>query len=106
MCLRRGKRIVSEKLTVKAMIQIFCNHHHGTAKGSICEKCFSLYLYAIDRLDRCPYGENKGTCKKCNIHCYNLPMRNEIKEVMRYAGPRMLYHHPLMTLRHLYRELI
>ncbi|MBQ1981272.1 MAG: nitrous oxide-stimulated promoter family protein, partial [Alistipes sp.] len=28
------------------------------------------------------------------------------REVMRYAGPRMIYSHPLMAFRHLYYEMI
>jgi hypothetical protein len=28
-------------------------------------------------------------------------MREQIRAVMRYAGPRMLYRHPIMTLQHM-----
>lgn len=32
-------------------------------------------------------------------------MRQRMQEVMRYAGPRMLWHHPVAAIRHLWREL-
>lgn len=32
-------------------------------------------------------------------------MRDRVKAVMRYAGPRMIIHHPLMALRHMLDNL-
>ena len=29
-------------------------------------------------------------------------MREKIRQVMRYSGPRMIFHHPIAALRHLY----
>jgi len=29
-------------------------------------------------------------------------MREQIRAVMRYSGPRMLLHHPLMTFHHIW----
>ncbi|HIA83457.1 MAG TPA: hypothetical protein EYO06_01650 [Candidatus Marinimicrobia bacterium] len=31
-------------------------------------------------------------------------MGSQIKTVMKYAGPRMLLHHPIMTIRHYFDE--
>jgi hypothetical protein len=28
-------------------------------------------------------------------------MREKIREVMRFSGPRMIFHHPIMAIRHL-----
>ena len=28
-------------------------------------------------------------------------MRKKIREVMRFSGPRMIFHHPVMAVRHL-----
>ncbi|MBQ2121879.1 MAG: nitrous oxide-stimulated promoter family protein, partial [Bacteroidaceae bacterium] len=67
------------------MIQIYCRHHHKSDRGSICDECFSLYIYAIHRLDRCPFGEGKGNCKQCPIHCYKPDRREQIRRVMRYS---------------------
>ena len=38
------------------------------------------------------------------VYCYHPKMRQKIKEVMRFAGPRMIWYHPIWTLKHLWRE--
>lgn len=93
-------RIEREKETVSRMIAIYCRNHHGGK--TVCSDCRSLEEYAHHRLDRCKFGEHKTTCKKCRIHCYKPAMREEIAKVMRYSGPRMLFHHPIAALRHLF----
>lgn len=98
------KRIAEEKRTVEAMVRIYCRGKHGN-KG-ICENCRALLDYAFTRLDRCPQASAKPTCAKCAIHCYCPEMRESIRITMRYAGPRMLFHHPIMSIRHLWRETI
>ncbi len=55
---------------------------------------------ACERLDRCVYGPEKPTCFTCPIHCYRREMRDAIREVMRYAGPRMLKRHPILAIAH------
>jgi len=50
------------------------------------------------------YQERKPTCALCPIHCYKPAMREQIRDVMRYAGPRMLRHHPILSIRHLLEE--
>lgn len=82
------------------MIRIYCRAHH-TVKDSLCPDCQSLCDYALARLDRCPFGAEKTTCANCSIHCYKPAMREQIKVVMRYAGPRMLVHHPILALLHM-----
>jgi len=92
-------RMVRERRTIKAMIHIYCHGRHGT-RDELCPECHELLEYAIERLDKCPFQESKTTCAKCPIHCYKPAMREEIRAVMRYAGPRMLYRHPILTLFH------
>ena len=93
-------RIQREKRTVAAMMEIYCRAHHGT-KGSLCEECLGLEAYAVCRLDRCPFGDQKSTCAHCLVHCYKPDMRERTKVVMRFAGPRMLWKDPVMAIRHL-----
>lgn len=45
----------------------------------------------------------KTTCKKCPVHCYSPDMREKIRAVMRYSGPRMIFLHPFAAIRHLAR---
>ncbi|WP_420213628.1 nitrous oxide-stimulated promoter family protein, partial [Klebsiella pneumoniae] len=40
-------------------------------------------------------------CKQCPVHCYQPAKREEMKQIMRWAGPRMLWRHPILTIRHL-----
>ena len=82
-----------------AMIGCYCRGHHGTG-GELCADCRWLLDYATGRLQRCPFGETKPTCAKCPIHCYQPQMRERVKAVMRYAGPRMIWRHPILAVRH------
>ena len=103
--------IEQEKKTVRQMIEICCHgkmHTPSTNSGSgkgLCEECSTLLDYAYTRLDHCKFGEKKPTCKKCPIHCYKPDMKKKMREAMRYAGPRMMWYHPIVAIRHLIREL-
>ena len=92
-------RIAREKRTIEVMVTIYCRAHHGAA-GELCADCREVLDYAWRRLDRCPFGAEKPTCANCPIHCYKPAMKAKAKSVMRYAGPRMCYRHPLLALRH------
>ncbi len=92
-----------EEKTIRVMIVIYCEDHHQT-HGELCPDCASLFEYAQARLGKCPWGENKPACANCTIHCYRPAMRDEIREVMRYAGPKMLFRHPVLAVEHLLRE--
>lgn len=95
------KKLEREKKTVAAMIGVYCRDHHDTAGKTLCADCSELLEYAEKRLDKCPFGENKGACSKCEIHCYKPDMRKYVTEVMRYSGPKMLKKHPLLAIDHL-----
>ena len=88
-----------EKRTVRVMIDIYCRAHHGTS-GTLCSECDGLLAYAFCRLDRCPFGAKKTACARCRAHRYSATMRKRIKDAMRYAGPRMLYRHPILAVLH------
>lgn len=82
------------------MIAIYCRAHHGTEP--LCSDCRELAEYAERRIDACPYGAAKPTCVNCPTHCYKPSMREKIRSVMRYAGPRMLLRHPILAVLHLF----
>ena len=94
-------RLVREHRTIEQMVGIFCNDHHGTAKGDTCEECAGLLEYAHRRLDACRYQEHKPTCANCPSHCYKPSMKKRVMEVMGYSGPRMMLRHPYHALMHL-----
>ena len=92
-------RLKRERQTMRAMIVCYCRGVHHT-RGALCAECQSLVDYAMMRLEHCPFEENKPTCAKCPIHCYQPALREQTKAVMRYAGPRMLWKHPILAIRH------
>ena len=95
------RNIVLDLRTVSAMVHIFCEGVHRSARGSLCEGCRSLLEYSTGRLEKCPFGPEKTTCRECPIHCYRPVERAEMKDVMRFAGPRMLWRRPWLAMRHL-----
>lgn len=88
-----------EKQTVSLMIRLYCKKKHGTKKA-LCPDCEALTRYAMKRSDKCPFMETKTFCSNCKVHCYKPEMREKIREVMRFSGPRMIFSHPIMALRH------
>lgn len=88
-----------EKLMVSQMIALYCRKKHHT-RGSLCDTCRELSEYAILRSDKCPFMETKTFCSNCKVHCYKPEMRERIREVMRFSGPRMIFHHPVAAIRH------
>ena len=94
-----GQRLAREWQTIAAMVHCYCERHHDT-KTALCPECRELLDYAAVRLERCQFGVEKPVCVKCPVHCYQPARREQVKAVMRYAGPRMLWRHPILSLRH------
>ncbi|NDW17528.1 nitrous oxide-stimulated promoter family protein [Dysgonomonas sp. 216] len=90
-----------DKTTVSRMIAIYCRSKHRSTSG-ICEACKLLENYARLKLEKCRFGESKPSCKICPIHCYKPDMKEQIRTVMRYAGPRMIFHYPFAAIMHLF----
>lgn len=94
------KRLAREHLTMAKMIGIYCSAHHVDSGDTLCTECEAFLNYAERRLLKCPYGEDKPTCANCPVHCYKPAQRAKAKEIMRYAGPRMLFRHPFLAIAH------
>lgn len=88
-----------EKQMVSQMIALYCRRNHHT-KGKLCPDCAALSAYAQARSDRCPFMETKTFCSNCRVHCYKPEMREKIRAVMRFSGPRMIFSHPVAAIRH------
>ena len=106
------KKRALEADVMSEMIAIYCRgqgHPHRTAEQdgapALCPDCRRLLAYARDRIIRCPRMEVKSFCSACPVHCYSRDMREQIRTVMRYSGPRMLLHRPIMTLHHIWIDL-
>ena len=92
-----------EKEVIELMIRIYCDHKHEGEP--FCSSCRELLDYSIHRIDHCPFMEDKTYCSNCKVHCFNEEMRASIREVMRFSGPRMLVHHPIMAIDHVFQSL-
>ena len=82
------------------MIALYCRKQHHTLRGSLCPECQQLHDYALARIEHCPFMETKTFCSACKVHCYQPEMREKIRTVMRWAGPRMLPVHPVLSIKH------
>jgi hypothetical protein len=96
--LLRRKR---ELRTIQVMIRMYCRRHHADSRIRLCQECAALFDYAERRLELCVFGEAKPTCVNCSVHCYSAEKREQIRVVMKWAGPRMLFRYPLLAVFHL-----
>ena len=97
-----------ELKTIKLMTVIYCKAHHqdsvcndGVCNDSVCDDCAAFIKHAEQKLDRCVYGELKPACKACPIHCYKPEQKEQARLIMRYSGPKMLFKHPILAIKHL-----
>lgn len=88
-----------EKEIVSFMIALYCKKKHG--HKTLCPECAALEAYARQRSEACPFMENKTFCSNCRVHCYKKDMREKIREVMQFSGPRMMFYHPAMAVHHI-----
>ncbi len=81
---------------------MYCSAKHGTPKGQLCDDCRQVLDYAIKKIDYCVWGIKKPACDVCPVHCFKDDMRQKMIEIMRYAGPRMTWKHPILAFAHLF----
>jgi hypothetical protein len=103
---KQKKSFARDMVTITKMTEMYCSAHHADSHSALCEDCADFVDYIEVRLQKCPYGENKPTCANCPVHCYKPARREQGNAIMRYAGPRMLFRHPLLTLAHYLQGLI
>lgn len=108
-----------EAQMVSQMIALWCRGHHGGGHAveqagddgpvrvklglrtiTLCPECAELQKYAIARIEHCPHMGTKTFCSACPSHCYRPAMREKIREVMRWSGPRMIRYRPVTAVRH------
>lgn len=97
------KKRKDELRVIEMMIQIYCKKKHGH-KHDLCEECQELLEYAKMRIEKCPFMEEKTFCSNCRVHCYKKDMREKVKDVMRFSGPRMMFVRPDLVILHAYHS--
>ncbi len=98
------KKRQKEQYVVEEMIRLYCRKNHSREyrqAGQMCPVCQTLSDYAKLRSEKCPFMKEKTFCANCKVHCYKPQMREQIRQVMRFSGPRMLLYHPVLAVWHL-----
>lgn len=87
---------------IGTFVEIYCTGKHGdtarklftlpdgVGERSFCHECSGFMEYAIARRMKCPLEAEKPSCKHCRIHCYAPEPRKKVREIMGYAGRKLL----------------
>ncbi|OGT97669.1 MAG: hypothetical protein A2079_05680 [Geobacteraceae bacterium GWC2_48_7] len=83
-------------------VEVYCIGKHGDTARKLfilpggagerifCQECFSFMEYAIAKRMKCPLETEKPSCKHCRIHCYASEQREKVREIMGYAGRKLM----------------
>lgn len=84
------------------MIKLYCKNNckDSNKDGDLCNECINLIDYSKKRINLCRNKETKTFCSTCETHCYSPKMKESIKNVMRFSGPRMLIYNPKLATYH------
>ncbi|NLE84739.1 MAG: nitrous oxide-stimulated promoter family protein [Chloroflexi bacterium] len=94
-----AKILQQEQATLEQIIGLYCHTRHRT-KGSLCVECQELLDYARERVSHCQFLPDKPVCARCPVHCYKRSYREKVREMMRFAGPRLIFKDPIAVVRH------
>ena len=112
------ERIDRDLHTLTRFIEVCCNHWHKrdarsevSLKGMnihalmgrsivLCGGCAKLLAHAVYKRSHCPM-DPKPACKKCPSHCYHPMFRQQIREVMKFSGRKLVLSGRLDYLWHL-----
>lgn len=72
----------------------------GLEERTLCPECAAFLEYAVTKRLKCPLETEKPTCKHCRIHCYDKPRREKVREIMAYAGRKLMMRGRLDYLWH------
>lgn len=72
----------------------------GMGERTLCPECAAFLEYAIRKRLNCPLEAEKPTCKHCRIHCYDKPHCEKVREIMAYAGRKLMMRGRLDYLWH------
>lgn len=100
-------KITRDLRILAQFIRIYCRHKHADAAKSqprlkgfdfqqlgikpleLCGGCAKLLAHAFVKRAHCPFNP-KPACKHCQSHCYQPDYREQIREVMRYSGRKLV----------------
>jgi hypothetical protein len=112
------KELRRDLKTLVRFVETYCRHKHPDAgkepvrlkphdveaiRGKpvpLCHDCTKLLAHAFVKRANCPF-EPKPACKHCPDHCYHPTYRRQIREVMKFAGRKLVLSGRLDYLIHL-----
>lgn len=92
-------------LTLRNLFGIYCRKNHAPEKGVLCSSCQSELKYAVHKTKICTEKDMGKTCSECRVHCFEPEHREKIREIMRFSGPRLMWSHPLLSMRYVFIKL-
>ncbi len=110
--------LLADLRTLVRFVEVYCHHRHREAgmcvvdskvvdlqtlaghAVTLCPECAKLLNHALVKRSICPM-QPKPACKHCPRHCYHPTYRQQIKEVMKYSGRRLVLSGRLDLLWHL-----
>ena len=87
---------------IGTFVEVYCGGKHGSADHipvtlpaglgvqRLCPECAAFLEYAVTKRLKCPLESEKPTCKHCRIHCYDKLHRDKVREIMSYAGRKLM----------------
>ena len=71
--------------------------YHGGSEDALCAECAELLQYAEVRLEKCPFGVDKGPCSKCEELVGQATTLQDPVCDRAASGPRATRHEPRAT---------
>ncbi len=112
-------RVLKDLLLLIKFVEVYCHSHHAdrsdrkdvdlkthdikelTGKNvCLCPDCRKLLAHALVKRTVCPM-QPKPSCKHCPRHCYHPKYRQQIRDVMKYSGRKLVMHGRVDYLLHL-----
>ena len=112
------KDVIHDLKTLALFIDLYCKNQHAADDRqpvslkthdvdqiagkaiSLCPQCTRLLAHAFVKRSYCPMNP-KPACKHCPSHCYHPTYRQQIQEVMKFSGRKMVLGGRLDYLLHL-----
>ncbi len=105
----KDPKVIADTRVVAGLAAIYCRGNHadrtrpsltsdgrdlgvyGRRAPAMCPECAEHIRYAEKRRAFCP-KDPKPFCAHCDTHCYRSDEAEWQRQMMRYAGPRSLWH--------------
>ena len=117
--LKKDKKVFKDLLILIKFVEVYCHDRHAGASAmnqlvlknhdlkeltgklpKLCPDCQKLLAHALVKRSVCPM-EPKPTCKHCPRHCYHPRYRQQMREVMKYSGKKLVLSGRIDYLIHL-----